>query len=383
LLATAVIGLNVPGSKSELGEAMEVFCLVALSFCRIQTHELARSSHGFIPLNSSDEVMFDIVKVPLIVHLPRIDGFSASVYEQKNSALIQFATLDASRPARAVLFRSRGRLLVLASSATVFEYFSIQPGRPCPIFTLTTARRDVFRAHRDPAVVDATKANLTIKHNQKHCVFHLSNAAEPTRVSVNYSTEDHYDILWFDDTQKETALMGDGTFSAQVDKLALFAWISDPTTLSDSFSIAFDAPTSSLPHLVLKWSAELWPEQTTQPEVLWAAGAATAPPPTGKYANQDADWQERVEEHGKSNIVVVAIFAGAAAIVILIGGVAIALLRPRARDDGSHVQMLAHEDKDRAIFGQRETVASEDNCGETDTRHVRDVEDAQIPDNIY
>jgi hypothetical protein len=362
---------------------MAVLCLAALASCRIQIRELSTSSHDFIPLNSSDEVMFDIANVPLIVHLPKIDGFSASVYEQKNSALILFATLDASHPARGVLFRSRGRLSIRASSTTVFEYFSIHSSRPCPIFTLTTARHDVFRAHRDPAGFDQTNANLTIKHNQKHCIFHLSNAAEPTRVSVNYSTEDHYDILWFHDTQNETALMGDGTFSAKVDKLALFAWISDPTTLSNSFSITFDAPTSKLPQLIFNWSAELWPEQTTRPEVLWAHDVPTAALQTGKYANQDADWNERVEERRKSNMIAVAITAGAAAIVIVIGGIAIATVRQRGRDDESHVQMLAHEDDGRGMFAQQETVGSEYDPGETGRRHIRDVEDAQIADNTY
>jgi hypothetical protein len=274
---------------------------------KIQNLVLTNTSHDLVTLNPTDELIVDIGKSPLLLFLPRLAGLSVDLYKQVQTANIFIASLSEGSTMSGVYFPAGGRIMVSSTpqSTTVFEYFTIRPTRPCPIFQLTTLTTDFFNAH----LSDKT-ANLTIKNNQKYCVFHISDAPESTTVFVNYSTEDFYDILYFTNGETEYSLTGDGSFRGDGRLFSLFTWISDATTLSHSFSFQIASPGSRLPPVRLNYTAQSWPDTDTDPVILERplSGAAAPWPTSRPYAKADAQVFARpIAESGPDRAIVVGV----------------------------------------------------------------------------
>jgi hypothetical protein len=266
-----------------------------------------------VTLAPVDELIIDIGKTPLLLFLPRMAGFSVDLYMQVQTANIFLASLSQTSTVSGVYFRAGGRIIVSPISATVFEYFAIRPTRPCPIFQLTTYPSDFFTAH-----VSDKKSNLTIKNNQKYCLFHVTDSSELTSVAVNYSTEDSYDILYFTDGETERPLTGHGSYHNGSSIFSLFTWISDATTLSKSFSLRVSSPRSHLPPIRLNYTAQSWPDTGTDPVVLQGASVgAAAPRPTSiPYANADVEVFEKPTDHKAANRAIIGAVVGITAFVI-------------------------------------------------------------------
>jgi hypothetical protein len=283
---------------------------------------------------------------PLIVVIPPIPGFSATVYKQLNETNIVAGTLGIANSAFGVLFRSPGKIVGLASQEAQFEYFALNSSRPCPIFSVTTSASDRFVADRDQLF-----ANLTIKNSQKYCLFYLSNSA--TELSLNYSTEDGYDILYLDNGKSEEILTGRGSFSTRSSYFTRLSWISDASTLSDYFTVQFESPLTTLPAFHLNYTARSWPETSTAPVILYdrslgLPGSRTA----NVYAHADADWYLRTGDHETVNTLVLAVVSVFVLVVTVIG-ICLCLRVCRAREtiaDDSQLRILNVSD----IAGVRE-----------------------------
>jgi hypothetical protein len=220
------------------------------------------------------------------------------------------------------------------------------------MFSVTSFPYDMFIANRDPAL-----SNLTIKNSQKHCLFHISDS--PTAVSVNYSTEDGYDILYFENGDEETLLTGSGTFSSTSSFSTRLSWISDATTLSESFSVSFSSPKSTLPALHLNYTANSWPETSVLPEILYDRSALVSSPPTlNQYANADGDLYRWTGNKAVLDAVVVVslCFAVIITIFVVYAGVR-GYRRFCAPRDHSQMQMLQQSDIEINQNGNLEVVS--------------------------
>jgi hypothetical protein len=331
---------------------------------------ISQTSHDSLPLNPHDEVIIEIGESPLILFIPRVIGFSVDIYKKVETANIFIGNL-AQLFSSAVYFRSGGRIIVSATVASAFEYFAIRPTRICPIFRLTTAPLVEFSADQT-----ANGADLTIKNNQKFCIFHLSDSSELTSVAVNYSTEEAYDVLYFSDGGGETALSGRGLFEVKAQFFSLFAWISDASTLSDFFKIRLSAPRNGLPVVMINYTAKSWPDSGTEPVILQGPRGRSVPPATqGVWANADAEHSERREEREQGRPVA-AIVACVVAGVVGMGGVWICVKnRPRGTDQGLTV-MLDHEDIGGVGYGRREMGLGPETT-EADRLSIDQPEDTQ------
>jgi hypothetical protein len=313
--------------------------LVTRGSSQLQNHVISKTSHEALSINPVDELIVDIRTSPLILYLPRVSGFSADLYKQVQTAHIFLGTIAPGSPACAVYFRSGGRLIVSSTAPAVFEYFAVRPSRPCPIFEVTTAKSiDFFAAGTSKS------ADLTIKNNQKYCVFHLSDASEPTSVSVNFSTEDSFDILYFSDGEAEQPLSGDGFFHSHSYQFSLFAWISDQTNVSRSFAIRLRAPHSKLPPVRLNYTAESWPEDRADPLILLCPrGRSNASPTKAQYANADAEVWKRSGEPSPGGVAVMGIAACAGACLAIGAAAWICRCQFGRGSDNAQTEMLKHE----------------------------------------
>jgi hypothetical protein len=215
--------------------------------------------------------------------------------------------------------------------------------------------------------------DLTIKNNQKYCVFHLSDASEATAVSVNFSTEDSYDILYFSDGATERPLSGDGSFHHHSDVFSLFTWISDLTTVSKSFAIRVSAPQSKLPPVRLNYTAQSWPDVETDPLILHSARKrSVAPPAQQPYANADAEmWSRPTDaEPTERSVALIAVCAG---ICLGVGVTAwVCRVQLRRGSDSPHAGILSHGDLCGVDEGERVEVRSlwDSEGGTTDRLHI-------------
>jgi hypothetical protein len=349
------------------------FLLLAQGFSVVYRLQIAGKAHDSFSLQPRDEVDISVTGDPVILVIPPIPGFTATVYKQTNDANIVVGTLGAHNSAFGVLFRGPGKILGSATQAAEFEYFALNSSRPCPIFSVTTSHSDFFAARRDQLF-----ANLTIRNNQKYCLFHLSNS--PTNVLGNFSTEDGYDILYLDNGLSERIRTGDGSFQSTSALVTRISWISDASTLSAFFTISFDAPHSTLPAIHLNYTARSWPETSTNPEVLYDFSIlhdTTRDP----YIHADSDWYLRTGDQNMVDTIVIAVATVFAAVLSVLG-ICLCLRFCRAQTgvvDDSQLRMLKTDDMAgvRAIAEGREDDAEKSPGEIVVSRGVSVVDEAE------
>jgi hypothetical protein len=332
--------------------------LLSFSLAHLHHIKLPGRSHDVFQLNPMDEVEILVTSYPVVVVLPRLSSFTATVYTQLNNTNIVSGTLAPGNGAFGAYFRRPGRIFGSATKSTQFEYYSLNSSRPCPIFSISSYPFETFAAHKDDS-----RVNLTIKNSQRYCLFHISDA--PSDISVNFSTEDGYDILYFENGGSEQILTGDGLFRSVSPTHSRLSWVSDASTLSTYFSVMISSPTSSLPSLHLNYTATSWPETAVSPEILYDRAAIGFINPTANpYANADADWYRRTGNQATVDafLIVVAVFFW---LVLVILAVCLAIRccrRLTLNGNDSQMEMLNLSD----MAGVRK-IALSDSVGKAET----------------
>jgi hypothetical protein len=290
---------------------------------------LNQTAHDLLPMRLWDEVVVDVSPTPpLLLVVPSVAGLIATVCMDVNDPGIVSGELKPSSPAFAVLFRAGGRLTVVATGATYFEYFSIALLRPCSLLAVSTAASDSFAATRSDS-----GANLTMTDGQEICFFHIMNM--PTSVSARFSAED----LRFENLGASKILRGTRTFeTASAPFFSGFGWTSETATFVD---LRFES-NSTLPARRGNYSA-----QDGRPGCPVVISDAPERPAGEQYWNADREWYERPGNAAVTNVIILAIGGCFGLMVAVLTGVCIAewgRTMMASADQAEHVKILGVAD---------------------------------------
>jgi hypothetical protein len=195
--------------------------------------------HESRAVGPGSEVELILETCPVIVVLPNISGYRATVYDSRGAVYGEFTENDVSL---AVYFSlSFGKVVISSDADCEFEYWAITwPDWSCQEFTVSTFPSEtLLGAHSNTGDV-----NFTLLYDQDICLFHLSSSV--IEVSVKYSTEEGYDFLQYRNMTESIRYTGTGSFSSSVPSFGSFWWHSDQGLSSTLLEIRLSSVDSSL-----------------------------------------------------------------------------------------------------------------------------------------
>jgi hypothetical protein len=226
--------------------------LLAASLCTNISVPLNVTFTDLIPLQSGDEVDFQLAIEKLFLVFPTIDNFTLDVFSPSGDL---FRTIAPPTTVFFVYMRNiGGRVRARAVGATELRYFAVQfLWQSCTSFTITTFHREVWAAWSS-----GDDGNFTIGHNQIYCLLHLSDTE--TEVAAECDTEPNYDNLRYvisGAAADDHVLTGVANASYTNRYFSGFEWATDQHALSTSFSVDLDSPGSTLPQKKTFWARPL------------------------------------------------------------------------------------------------------------------------------
>jgi hypothetical protein len=301
---------------------------------------LNHSSHSSIALRQLDEVIITIGSDPLLLVLPSVIDYSATVYKRVNTTNFYIGEFRPDARAMAVLFPAGGRVVVSAAGATFFEYFSVALGRPCLALFVSSADSEYFLADSHD-----NGSNLTIRPAQEYCIVHVSDA--PSDVLVNFSTDPLERQLRYFSADAQAVLAGEGSFAGVAGTFARLEWLSGAVPRPISFAVSIRSPRSTLPRRRGFFNAKA-PAGFTDPEMIYDVEGGPDRLSQNPYFNAGLVWAERSYDTLFVNLilaVLTAFFALLVGVLACIGCLSLqrkSCVRPQT--DDAQVEMLEGQD---------------------------------------
>ncbi|KAK8833718.1 hypothetical protein M9Y10_013320 [Tritrichomonas musculus] len=285
----------------------------ALTHCR-QIH-IAKTMSASYHVSPNREITFMIDTPSVTFLLPKRGSITADVYKLGLNETYQFVgSLGPQIPSFGVYFPNKGKLILKSVKDTTASCYAIVSTRKCRRIYVSTYPNEIFSAvkhgYKSSSSKFSTSSNITIQNNQDVCFIHASNSYVKSKIS--YSTEETYDLLYLHNGFTEMEFTGDGTYENLGFNTTSFVWHSDPTTLSNFFTIQL-LSNSTLPSYRVNFTNTL----STPLFITDSKESSNNQNPI--YDHADADLLKLNREHNVVSLITLSIFAFIGTLIVVLG----------------------------------------------------------------
>lgn len=267
-------------------------------------------SYNVVP---GHEIIFYVDSPSVTFLLPQRGSITADVYKHGPNETYQFVgSLGPQIPSFGVYFPNMGKLILKSTKDATANCYAIVSNRKCRRIYVSTYPNEVFSAlkpgYKSFSKKVPTSANISIQNNQDVCFIHAANSK--VKSVISYSTEETYDLLYLHNGFTEKEFTGDGDFDAVGFNTTSLIWHSDPTTLSNYFTINLSSK-STLPGFRVNFT-----------NTLLTPLFITDRKETNKnliYDHADADLLRSNRQHDVVSLITVTIFAFIFSLIFIVG----------------------------------------------------------------